>query len=602
MDLSKYFPGGARGTILITTRNRDFEKYATVGSNELECMDPLDAASLLLQASKSGNPESDTSKALATQIAETLGYLALGIVHAAALIRQRVCGLEDYIEVFSKHRRRLLSNSSGHLSHHECDVYATWNVSWEAIQKLGNTMSTIALELLNIFACFHFGEISEKIFSSALKWKLGRDPRCLSQEWFGGMLARLQLYDGTSQAWDPLRFQEAVSLLCAFSLVSYDKDESRLSLHPLVHAWARDRLGEDEFAEWSTKSLILLTASIDPAVSSYRMEMQLLAHIDACSQESGNLNSLDDDDLKTRLVAESACVRLYQSHHQIHKARDLALRAVELSVMRWTYLNVSTLCSIRFLADQFRAMGEVDRALQAYRDIAGFVEKMPPQKFPEEILELELLRQQGYCHYARHRFDKAIECLELVLKTRVEEIGKEDSRTAFAMAVLVECYWEIGRKEECVKLGEEAFSLSKKIRGEHHPGTLVSAQWLARHYKEAGEASKSVDLLQWMSIACLSPDYPKTSRNLNILHTLVLNFYGLGQKDKARDLAAMLALSSEEILGREHPQTSKRFQMINCFDLWAQVNAEAAEDDKPISPTLLDRIAVLSSDVIRPHD
>ncbi len=463
-------------------------------------------------------------------------------------------------------------------------------------------MSTIALELLNIFACFHFGEISEKIFSSALKWKLGRDPRCLSQEWFGGMLARLQLYDGTSQAWDPLRFQEAVSLLCAFSLVSYDKDESRLSLHPLVHAWARDRLGEDEFAEWSTKSLILLTASIDPAVSSYRMEMQLLAHIDACSQESGNLNSLDDDDLKTRLVAESACVRLYQSHHQIHKARDLALRAVELSVMRWTYLNVSTLCSIRFLADQFRAMGEVDRALQAYKDIAGFVEKMPPQKFPEEILELELLRQQGYCHYARHRFDKAIECLELVLKTRVEEIGKEDSRTAFAMAVLVECYWEIGRKEECVKLGEEAFSLSKKIRGEHHPGTLVSAQWLARHYKEAGEASKSVDLLQWMSIACLSPDYPKTSRNLNILHTLVLNFYGLGQKDKARDLAAMLALSSEEILGREHPQTSKRFQMVNCFDLWAQVNAEAAEDDKPISPTLLDRIAVMSSDIIRPHD
>lgn len=133
-------------------------------------------------------------------------------------------------------------------------------------------------------------------------------------------------------------------------------------------------------------------------------------------------------------------------------------------------------------------------------------------------------------------------------------------------------------------------------------GALFSARGLAQDYKKAGEVSKSLDLLQWMSIACLSPDSPKTSENLGILHTLVLDFYRLGQKDKARDLAAMLALSSEEILDREHPQTSKRFQMIDCFNLWAQVNAEAAEDDKPISPTLLDRIAVMSSDVIRPHD
>lgn len=42
--------------------------------------------------------------------------------------------------------------------------------------------------------------------------------------------------------------------------------------------------------------------------------------------------------------------------------------------------------------------------------------------------------------------------------------------------------------------------------------------------------------------------------------------------------------------------------MIDCFDFWAQVNADAAEDDKPISPTLLDRIAVMSSDFIQPHD
>ena len=579
---------------LPTLTNAPSSGYSTREDGDL-----LDAASLLLKACKSKNLENDQSKALATQIAETLGCLPLGIVHAAALVRQRVCGLEDYIEVFNKHRRRLLSNSSGNLSRHECDIYATWNVSWEAIQKVGNTTSTIALELLNIFACFHFGEISEKIFSSALRWKNDRNPRSLSDEWFGGMLARLRLYDEVGQAWEPLRFREAVSLLCAFSLVSYDKDESRLSLHPLVHAWARDRLGEDEFAEWSTKSLTILTASIRIGVSSYRTERQLLAHIDACSQKSGDLNSLDDDDLETRLAADLLCIDLYESQDQIHKAHDLACRAVKLSVLRWTYFNVSTLCSMRVLADQLRDMGEIERALETYRDIAGFAQKMPSQDCPGEISGLELLEQEGYCHYARGRFEQAIVCQENVVEMKVEEYGIEDYNTISSMVQLVACYRAIGRKKECVELGEEVFALSQKVRGMYH--ALLAAHGLAQDYKEAGETSKSIDLLNWMRNVCLSPDATKTSHHLGILHTLVLSFYKVGQKDEARNLAAMLALSSTEILGQEHPQTCKRYQMIDCFNFWAQVNAGAAEDDRPISPTTLDRIAVMSSEIIRPH-
>ncbi len=603
MDLSKYFPGGARGTILITTRNRDFEKYATVGSNELECMDVSDAASLLLKACKSENSENDTSKALAKQIAETLGCLPLGVVHAAALIRQQVCGLDDYIELFGKHRRRLLSNSSGRLPRHECDVYATWNVSWEAIQSKESMISTIALELLNIFACFHFGEISEKIFSSAAKEKHRRHKQSLREKWFEDMLGRLRLYDGAfGHAWEPLEFREAVSLLCAFSLVSYDRDESRLSLHPLVHAWARDRLGKAEFDEWSTKILVLLIASKSTAARSYRTERQLLIHVDACSRKSGDLSSLDDDDLKTRLLAESACVELYQNHGQIREAHDLAFRAVKLSVSRWGYSNISSLYSMRVLADQFRAMGEIERALESYKSITRCVLKMPPQEFPEEILDLQLLEQEAFCHWARDRFETAVKRQEPVVKARIERKGKENRETVASMACLVNYYRDIGRDKECVELGEEVFALSKKFRGEHSFETLFSAEGLAQDYKKKGELSKGVDLLEWASTVCIAPDAPKTSDNLKILHALVVDFYNFGQKDKARDLAAILASSSEAVLGEDHPQTRKRFQMIKCFDTWARVHAEAAENDKPITTALLDEIAAMSSEFILPHD
>ena len=600
MYLSKYFPGGARGTILITTRNRDFEKYATVRSSELECIDISDAASLLLKACKSESSEEDTPKALAEQIADKLGCLPLGVVHAAALIRQRVCGLEDYIELFSKHRLRLLSNSSDRPPRHESNLYATWNVSWEAIQRGENTISTIALEMLNIFACFHFGEVSVQIFSSGPKRNHSRDHQCLSEVWFEDMLGRLRLYDGAS--WEPLQFREAISLLCAFSLVAYDKDESRLSLHPLVHAWARDRLGKADFAEWSTKSLVLLTRSMSTTERSYRAERQLLTHMDACSRNSGDLGSLDDDDLKTRLAAEIACVRLYQSHGQIHEAHDLAFRAVKLSVTRWKFSNISSLCSMRVLADQFQAMGEIERALQTYQNITEYVPKMPDQVFPEEISDLELLEQEALCHYARDRFDKAVKCQEIVVKEKIESKTKENRETVASMAYLVKYYRDTGRDKECVILGEEVLPLSKKFRGEHNDGTLLSAEGLAQDYKKLGKPSKGVDLLEWASTACIAPDAPKTSENLKILHTLVLDFYNFGQKDKAKDLAAILASSSVEVLGEDHPQTRKRFEMIKCCNIWAQVHAEAAENDKPITSELLDEIAAMSSDFLQPHD
>lgn len=369
MNIPKYFPGGTRGTILITTRNPDPKKLATVGSNELGCMDLEDAASLLLKASELDHPPSDASKALAKDIAETLGCLALAIVHAAALVRQRICRLEEYTEIFSKHRQRLLSNISGRLPRAECDVYATWNVSREAIQSIGNTSSAIALELLNVFACFHFGGISEQIFHSAWNRRLvhANEPdhrQDRSQHLFNKVLGRLRLYDGLpTQSWNPLAFREAIHLLYSFSLISYAKAESGILLHPLINAWARDHLDKRAFVQWSTRSLILLDASIgrtDLSKESYHVKRQWLAHVDACTQKSGDLETLDDDDLRARLTADFSCCRMYQGHGQIHKAYDLAFRGVKLAVMRWGYLNFFTLYSMRVLADQFQAMGELE--------------------------------------------------------------------------------------------------------------------------------------------------------------------------------------------------------------------------------------------------
>ncbi len=607
MELPKYFPGGSRGTILITTRNPDLKKLATVGSSELGRMNVEDAASLLLKASESGDPQSDTSKALATKIVDTLGCLALAIVHAAALIRQQICRLDEYTEIFNKHRQRLLSNSSGRLPRAECDVYATWHVSRAAIQSIGTTTSVIALELLNIFACFHFGGISERIFHSAWDVKLAHANKSdhrqvVSEEWFDKVLEKLRMYEGSAtQSWDPLPFREAVSLLSSFSLVSYAKGESGLVLHPLIHAWARDHLGKVAFAQWSTRALVLLNASVSKTFSlneSYRVERQWLAHVDACSRKSGDLQTLDDDDLRARLTADFACCQLYQNHGQIHEAHDLAFRGVKSAVMRWGYLNTFTLCRMRALADQFQAMGEFERALITYGDITRYVDRMPSKVLFEELMDLQLLEQEARCFHARERFELAVTCQEAVVKRRISAYGKENHETLTSMALLVCLYRDVDRVKDSVKMGEEVFSLSKRLHGEDDTMTLHCAQILAEDHQKIGKHGRSLEMLTWQSDTYLSSTIPTNAGRLRLLHTLVLNFYGIGHKKKARALATILTRSSEETLGLEHPETRKRPQMVDCLDFWAQVNIEAAEKDEPISSKSLDRLALISTEII----
>lgn len=165
MDLGSHFPGGNKGTILITTRNPELSELATVGSLEIGRLKLEDASKLLLKASKDADPGNEESIGLANKIAETLDCLALAIVSAAALIRQNICSLEDYCAIFAQHRKRLLANKSSRLPSNQAnDVYTTWNISREAIKSRTTDDAVIALELLNIFSCLHFEGFTEQLF------------------------------------------------------------------------------------------------------------------------------------------------------------------------------------------------------------------------------------------------------------------------------------------------------------------------------------------------------------------------------------------------------------------------------------------------------
>lgn len=92
MDLSRFFPAGGNGHILVTTRNPGAKIHNTVGYLKFEGMDPDDAITLLLKLAYPENepefPRAPQNRRMAEGIASELGYLALALTHAGATIRQ----------------------------------------------------------------------------------------------------------------------------------------------------------------------------------------------------------------------------------------------------------------------------------------------------------------------------------------------------------------------------------------------------------------------------------------------------------------------------------------------------------------------------------
>ena len=150
--------------------------------------------------------------------------------------------MEEYYTNYSRRRKQLLSDRSIQATYdYRYTVYTTWEVSIEMIQNISNRNAENAIEILHLFAFLHFDDMSEDIFEEA--WKNLQQYEIL--DWILSNQLRI-LREDISGEWDPYPIREATTLLSSFSLISIDGPANRISMHPLVHAWAKDRLLEVE--------------------------------------------------------------------------------------------------------------------------------------------------------------------------------------------------------------------------------------------------------------------------------------------------------------------------------------------------------------------
>lgn len=82
------------------------------------------------------------------------------------------------------------------------------------------------------------------------------------------------------------RLQTAICVLYEYSIIDHDSGYGICSLHPVVHAWARERLTEAEKTRWlsCTAAIIANCISINLEASGQAFRRRLLSHIDFCQR------------------------------------------------------------------------------------------------------------------------------------------------------------------------------------------------------------------------------------------------------------------------------------------------------------------------------
>lgn len=549
LDISRFFPVGKRGTIIVTSRNPDCRCHATVGSRELREMESDEAVNLLL---RSGDlPSEDQNlRDLALPIVQKLGYLALAVNHAGASIRQRICSLEDYLSVLNHHRKKLLNSKPVQAeSEYEYTVYTTWEISITRIKEIAKSAkdgtAVNALELLNFFGFCHFDDITEDIFRSA--WG---NRECIEDSpwWASNLLGMIR--DCRLSNWDfSLLFNDAIYLLSNYSLIHVSEPNNRISLHPLVHSWIRDPLSEDMHLKWWNITVSTL-ALAKGAWSTYRQRQQK-AHLRHCISTRQIDDILQEDDVALDRVEMILWILDAYNCHPYNDGLTLSQRALEYS-RRVIGDECYYTCKLSyrlavFLNNSFQYQKASD-LLRGQLDITIRVAG------PANALTVKTIEQLTWAYRYSGRKQAALELAQTHLAICEESLDERDTVLLEALEVLATTYGDLGRYEESISIFEKLLAKRKDIFKEEDKEVLLSEYRLAWAYGTSGQHRVALDIFRRIlekSSSSFGEDHPLT---LSIMAITAVECGRLGNPAKgipllikALDVGSRVSLGINEL-------------------------------------------------------
>ncbi len=499
IDVSRYFPPGGRGSVILTTRNPDCKIHATAGSTEVGKMGRDEAMSLLVRAS--GEEETDDGlRNRARPVVELLGYLALGIIHAGAVIRQGFYSFEEYCAAYKDRRKELLNLQPAQASSdYQYTVYTTWEISVNSIKTiatrstdgtrtdLASVTAANALDLLTLFGFCHFDGIAEDFFQ-----QVQEGFRQLAQDYPWWISNQLRMFRETSALeWNPLPFRQATKLLRSYSLIQMAGDS--ISLHPLVHSWVRDSLDDTMHLRSWKSSLSTLAMAATGSEMTYKCLSRLFPHVRSCLGHRKLDDLLTEDQAAPALASiTDYLIFVYLVVGKEHECRTLAERALYYSTkmlgndheLTCLLLNRNSMICNRL------------RLYQETIDIVESRENAVSTSLSRTAVrwKMSTMTQLAEAYRSLERVPASLVILERLLDEYTVTLGHDDERILDATMELSLQYFDIGRRDEAVRLFEDVFPRVRTSLGERTPHVLLWKSNLATMYMKIGREQEALKM------------------------------------------------------------------------------------------------------------
>lgn len=487
VDVSKYFPIGGSGHILITTRNPGAEIYATVGHLRFSGLDPEDAVNLLLKTAfprdESPSPKSG-SRRTAQKIASELGYLALAIANAGTSIRRNIYTLEMYLRHYLGHRRAMIVSRSISTAD-QANIITTWEIPFQRIVNRKTLDCRDAVDLIHISAFMHFESIPEAILQRS--WK-GIDSGRQSQE--SPDMAQLPPdWNEGSQ----FRLRTALSILYNHSIIDHDSKKGVVSLHPVIQRWAKDRLSEADQKRWLSAAIAVLANCISPLMeaSGRRLRRSLLPHIEACLRELRDLYGEVGPNTIERALEIERFAWVFAETGLWKRARLYQSDVVKYMSRKCGRFHPHTIQAQRSLAEFNFNLFDLLPCVIAQRGLLithwflrpSFSDwmKWPPWK-PEHIPYCITLSDLTLSLWFAGRLELSKQVGERAVKGLMKRLGPDDPLTLTAMFNLARTYHHLREHYASRTLLVEVLRKRKRFFGLDHPDTLMTRNELGMSF------------------------------------------------------------------------------------------------------------------------
>ena len=236
-----YFPRSDRGSILMTTRNRQIGiKFATYGNIvDLPAL-TSEESNTLLMTRLGGDPRDQQDR---LKLAEALGGIPLALIQAASYITENGTTIARYLSSYHASDTSKIHLLSEHFeddirdSESKNPVAMTWIVTFEYIEKY----NSMAADVLCLMSMFNAQAVPESV-----------------------------LYSATQNEMESLLMERALGVLQAYSMISLrrsgiipqEKQGRSFDLHRLVRLVTRNWLTiTNTFDYWTAKAVDRLSSS-----------------------------------------------------------------------------------------------------------------------------------------------------------------------------------------------------------------------------------------------------------------------------------------------------------------------------------------------------